>query len=126
MALFVRATTRPLFGTCRCCKQYLICFMCAFSARYVHFNALSNHAFMFLYFELYFVKKYRNDNSFIFVCWPSEALVSHNQKIRGILGINCRVGYVSAAPIRRRPFGAGHFGAGHFGAGTIRRQNFFF
>ena len=37
-----------------------------------------------------------------------------------------RVGYVSAPPIRRRRFGAGHFGAGHFGAVTIRRQNFFF
>ena len=37
-----------------------------------------------------------------------------------------RVGYVSAPPIRRRRFGAGHFGAGHFVAGTIQRQNFFF
>ena len=89
--------------------------MCAFSARYVHFNALSNHAFMFLYFELYFVKKYRNDNSFIFVCWPSEALVSHNQKIREILGINCRVGYVSALDISAPDISApGLFGARTF------------
>ena len=46
--------------------------------------------------------------------------------------LNCKiypffgVAYVSAPPIRRRRFGAGHFVAGHFGAGTIGCQNFFF